>query len=56
MALLITHPDYMSFNGSAPGADEYPAELYRDFLEYVATTYAGDYWHALPKQVAGHMR
>ncbi len=56
MALLITHPDYMSFDGSAPGMDEYPAERYREFLEYVATTYAGEFWHALPKQVACHMR
>lgn len=55
MALLITHPDYMSFNGTPLAADEYPAELYREFLEYVATSYAGDYWHALPRQVAGHM-
>jgi len=25
MALLITHPDYMRFNGRKPGFDEYPA-------------------------------
>ena len=56
MALLITHPDYMCFDGAAPKTGEYPVELYREFLEYVATAYAGDYWHALPKQVAGHMR
>jgi glycosyltransferase involved in cell wall biosynthesis len=52
MVLLDTHPDYMSFGGSPQTAKEYPAALYREFLTYVKTRYAGEYWHALPQQVA----
>jgi glycosyltransferase involved in cell wall biosynthesis len=52
MALLITHPDYMRFDGDKPGLDEYPADYYREFLEHVRTTYEGQYWNALPKDVA----
>src|SRR6266481_375810 len=32
MALLITHPDYMSMNGADPKAGEYPVELYKRLL------------------------
>ena len=52
MALLDVHPDYMSFNGSQQTTAEYPAEFYREFLTYVRTRYASQYWHALPKEVA----
>jgi glycosyltransferase involved in cell wall biosynthesis len=55
MVLLDVHPDYMSFNGSQQTTTEYPAELYREFLIYLKTKYAGQYWHALPKQVAEHV-
>jgi glycosyltransferase involved in cell wall biosynthesis len=55
MALVITHPDYMSFNGSRSGS-EYPVTLYRQFLERVREQYAGAYWHALPKEVAAYAR
>jgi hypothetical protein len=56
MALLITHPDYMVFNGQRPKVDEYPADYYRNFLEYVKTTYEGQYWHALPRDVSRFWR
>ncbi|MCC6456165.1 MAG: hypothetical protein IT328_14520 [Caldilineaceae bacterium] len=52
LAFLITHPDYMSFAGSSPSFQEYPVELYREFLEHVQTAYEGQYWHALPREVA----
>jgi predicted glycosyltransferase len=52
MALLNTHPDYMSFHDAARPANEYPATLYQQFLEYVRTHYDGAYWHALPVTVA----
>ena len=52
MALLNTHPDYMSFNGTKPSFEEYPAEYYKEFLEYVAKEYEGRYWHALPRDVS----
>jgi hypothetical protein len=55
MALLITHPDYMTFNGHSEGVDEYRVEKYREFLEHVKTTYEGQYWHALPRDVAGYV-
>jgi glycosyltransferase involved in cell wall biosynthesis len=52
MVLLDTHPDYMSFSQSRQTSTEYPAALYREFLTYVRSRYAGEYWHALPKEVA----
>jgi glycosyltransferase involved in cell wall biosynthesis len=55
MALVITHPDYMSFNGSG-SKDHYPASLYREFLECVRDKYAGAYWHALPKEIAAYTK
>ena len=55
MALVIVHPDYLSFSGSRQTATSYPVELYREFLTYVKTTYPGEYWHALPKEVAKHV-
>jgi glycosyltransferase involved in cell wall biosynthesis len=56
MVLVDVHPDYMSFNGSRQTTTEYPVALYREFLNYVKTRYAGEYWHALPKEVAAHIR
>lgn len=52
MALLLTHPDYMNFGDGSPGYEEYPAEYYEAFLNYVKSTYGGQYWHALPKELA----
>ena len=40
--------------GSRLAQTEYPAALYREFLCYVKTKYADQYWHALPKEVARH--
>jgi hypothetical protein len=53
MALVLTHPDYMNFENK-PGLDEYPATHYRDFLEHVKEKYKGQFWHALPREVAGY--
>ncbi|HKZ56666.1 MAG TPA: hypothetical protein VJ024_03085 [Thermodesulfovibrionales bacterium] len=52
MALMIVHPDYMSFNGAKPGNDEYPAEFYEEFLNYTKSKYQGQYWNVLPKEIA----
>lgn len=52
MALLLVHPDYTNFGGSGLDSDEFPADRYCEFLEYVKQQYSGQYWHALPKQVA----
>lgn len=52
MALMTTHPDYINFSGSACAYEEYPIEYYKQFLEYIKKKYEGQYWHALPKDVA----
>ena len=56
MVLLDVHPDYMSFDTSRQTSTQYPVTLYRQFLHYVKTRYAGQYWHVLPKQVASSVR
>lgn len=56
MALLNTHPDYMNFNGSGLGIEEYPSDYYREFLSYVKSRYDGEYWLALPAEVARYMK
>ena len=56
MALFITHPDYMAFSDKRSNtAGEYPVELYKQFLEYVRARYSGQYWQALPREVAAHV-
>ena len=55
LALLITHPDYMNFDGF-PKFEEYPVERYLEFLDYAQTKYGTSYWHALPNQVADYWR
>ena len=56
MALLIAHPDYMQFKPGKCSDREYPATIYEDFLRYVRHQYSGQYWMALPKEVAQHAR
>ena len=52
MALINTHPDYMNFSNEPCGNEEYPAAWYAEFLEYVRDTYHGNFWHALPRDIA----
>jgi len=52
MALLITHPDYMNLGKIKVDHDEYPAEYYEEFLNYIKSTYKDQYWHVLPKDMA----
>jgi len=56
MALFLVHPDYMNFEGMSLRSDEFPAEYYREILLYIKSRYDGEYWHALPKDVAAHVR
>jgi hypothetical protein len=51
MALVIVHPDYISFDGK-PSVSEYPADLYERLLKYVTTRYGDTCWYALPREVA----
>jgi hypothetical protein len=55
MALVITHPDYMNFDGACR-VDEYPIAIYSNFLKYIREELKGQYWNALPKEVANHFR
>ena len=52
MALLITHPDYMQFGNREKRHWDYPAARYIELLEYIKGEYAGQYWQALPRDVA----
>lgn len=52
MALLNTHPDYMAFKGKTLKADEYPYQIYKEFLQYIKFEYENQYWHALPREMA----
>lgn len=51
MALINIHPDYMDFKGDG-SADSFAARHYSNLLQYIKTRYAGEYWHALPREVA----
>ena len=52
MALIITHPDYMSFQNKKQTFEEYPASMYKEFLSYVKSKYSDQYWNGLPRDVA----
>ena len=54
MVLLDTHPDYMNFSSAKPRSDQYPVKRYIELLEYIRSRYEGQYWHALPREVAAH--
>ena len=51
MALLNVHPDYINFNNKSQ-LEEFPVKYYVDFLNYVKNKYSGEFWNALPKDVA----
>jgi hypothetical protein len=52
MALLLSHPDYVNCRGNVCKLEEYPIEFYEEFLRYAKQKYDGQYWHALPREVA----
>jgi predicted glycosyltransferase/peptidoglycan/xylan/chitin deacetylase (PgdA/CDA1 family) len=55
MALFISHPDYIDFNRTSH-YEKYPVRYYEDFLTYIKTKYEGQYWHALPRDVAKFLK
>lgn len=55
MALVLTHPDYMTMDGSKRRSGEYSIDIYRKFLEYVRDKYSGAFWSALPREVAAYV-
>ena len=52
MALMNVHPDYICFDQNAGESSSYPVRFYQEFLDYVKERYGGQYWHALPQDVA----
>jgi hypothetical protein len=56
MALVNVHPDYLNFNLNGHTVDEFSASLYEDFLDYTVNQHEGQFWHALPRDVARYSR
>lgn len=52
MVLVNVHPDYVGFGDVKLRASEFPVELYSQFLKHIQQKYAGQFWHALPHEVA----
>jgi hypothetical protein len=52
MVLINVHSDYMNFGVNKLSFEEYPAEYYEKFLEYILINYKDQYWHVLPKEMA----
>jgi hypothetical protein len=52
MVLVDVHPDYMDFGDRSVLRQYYPTERYEELLGYIRQQYAGQYWHALPHEVA----
>ena len=53
MVLLNVHPDYVAF-GDKVGRREFPVARYQELLAYLREKYAGQYWQALPREVAAY--
>ncbi len=51
MALVNIHPDYIAFKKPLRGG-QYPPSRYEEFLITVRKRHEGQYWQALPKEVA----
>lgn len=52
MALLNSHPDYMTLNGAPAERDEFPIANYEEFLRYAREKYEGAFWTATPREVS----
>lgn len=52
MALVNVHPDYLRFPGEPESARTFDVAHYIRLLEHVRTTHAGEYWQALPRELA----
>jgi hypothetical protein len=56
LVLFIVHPDYMNWGDERRKVDEYPFEIYREFLCHVTERYRGIFWNALPRDVARYWK
>jgi glycosyltransferase involved in cell wall biosynthesis len=52
MVLMNVHPDYVCFDGEPESARTYPSAFYAQVLDHLRRNYAGQYWQALPREVA----
>jgi len=52
MALVNVHPDYLQFPGEARSARLFPADFYRQVLEYAQRKYGPSFWQPLPCELA----
>lgn len=55
LAMLNVHPDYINFENRW-ALDNYPVNLYVDLINYIKEKYEGQYWLALPREVAQFWR
>ena len=55
LALLDVHPDYTNLNNENK-KEEFPVDLYLDFLKHVKEHYAGEYWNDIPQNVADYYK
>ena len=55
MALINVHPDYMAFDGNKPTHKEYPAEHFKNLLDYVNARYHGKFWNPLPTELCDYL-
>ena len=55
LALLNVHPDYTNLNNENK-EEEFPIDLYLDFLKYVKEHFAGQYWNDIPQNVADYIK
>jgi hypothetical protein len=56
MAMLDVHPDYLDVAGAGRHGISYPIRFYRELLDYIRDRYEGQFWHALPRDVARYAR
>jgi glycosyltransferase involved in cell wall biosynthesis len=56
MALINVHPDYLGFGVKKLQISEYPSAWYEQFLKYIKHHYDGQFWNALPRELAGWYR
>jgi glycosyltransferase involved in cell wall biosynthesis len=56
MAMVIVHPDYVSFNGTVSEYRTFPVSHYEKLLGYLREKYGESVWHPLPKELAAWYR
>ncbi len=56
MVLVNVHPDYLAFDPNKVGMEEFPVKMYEELLMYVNKHYPGQFWNAIPRDVAEFWR